>query len=373
MDQSKTGGTAYKATVKEIRLRQKRAQEGHANCIPLPFARTSELWPGIERATYDIITASSGVAKSKYTRFVYVINSYMFVKNNPNADIRLKIFYFALEESKQKFMLSIISYYLWYKYKLRVSVKQLRSVKESLPEETMTKIEAAWEFFSDFEDYVEIIDDIHNPTGIFKTLKTYHEQRGEWTFREFSDPKTGNPRRVHDSYTPNDPNEYVMCITDHIGLLRTESGLSKWETIGRFSSEHCVELRNKYGTIVVNVQQQGAESEKKQFNFRGQSIAEKVEPTLDGLANNKETQRDADNVFGLFAPDRYQIDQCEDYDINLLQDYFRLCIILKSRDGHENVRTPLFFDGASNRFAELPRREDTTELTKMYEFVSKLT
>jgi len=369
------GEDVYKLALAQIELRRDRALSGHANCIPNPFKRTSEVSPGIERGTYDIVTANSGIGKSKYTRFNYVMVPYMFIKSNPDADIRLKIFYFSLEESKEKFMMSIISYYLNWKYKIRVSVKQLRSVGKlgySLSDDHLEKIKEAQEFFADLEKIVTVIDDIKNPTGIFKTMKTYHEQNGTWTFREYHEPKTGNLRRVHDKYDANDPNEYVICITDHVGLLHAEKGLSKWETIGKFSSEYCVELRNKYAAIMVNIQQQNADKEKKQFTFKGTSIAEKLEPSLDGLGLNKNTQQDADNVYGLFAPDRYQLPECERYNIEVMQDHFRLLITLKSRDGEENVRTPLFFDGACSNFFEMPRAESTAEVNEVYTHVQNL-
>lgn len=370
---NRTGDTAYDAAVKAIERRRERALNGHANCIPFPFERTSRFFPGIERGTYDIVTASSGIGKSKYTRFMYVMIPYMFIKENPDADIRLKIKYFSLEEDRQKFMLSIISYYLHWKHNMRVSVKQLRSVGSygyHLPDDVLEKVKEAKEFFSDLEQYIDVIDNVKNPTGIFKHMKTYFEQRGSWTYREFV--QDGQLVRIKDEYTPDDPNEYVICITDHIGLLHTEKGMSLWETIGLFSARYCVELRNKYGAIIVNVQQQSAEKEKKQFTFKGVNIQEKLEPSLDGLGDNKTTQRDADNVFGLYAPDRYLIEECDGYKVNILQDHFRLMLILKSRDGEANIRTPLFFDGACGNYVEMPRVENESEVNQVYSFVQSL-
>jgi hypothetical protein len=201
-------------------------------------------------------------------------------------------------------------------------------------------------------------------------MKTYNEQRGSWSKKTII--VDGEPKEVNDSYTPDDPNEYVIVITDHIGLLRNEKGMNKYDTIGKFSSEHCIELRNKYGNIVVNVQQQSAEKEKKQFTFKGSSIAEKLEPSLDGLGDNKSTARDADDVFALFAPDRYQMDECDGYKVDVLQDHFRLFMILKSRDGESNIRTPLFFDGAVNYFTELPKVTDLDSMNKVYEYVKSI-
>ena len=92
------------------------------NCIPLGFKRFEEDLPGIIKENYTIITASSGVGKSKLALAKYVIKPFKFVTEE-ETDIDAKIFVFALEESKQKFYLSILSYLLYEKYNIEISVK----------------------------------------------------------------------------------------------------------------------------------------------------------------------------------------------------------------------------------------------------------
>lgn len=366
----------FSSALREIEAKQERASLGFINCIPLPFNRTSEFHPGIEQGTYDIITASSGVAKSQYARFMYVISSYEFIKENPDADIRLKIFFFSLEESKEKFMMSIISHWLYTKHRRRVSVKQLRSVGKRgtyLSEEILQLIKAGKEYFADLENYVTVIDNARNPTGIFKIMQSYNEARGHWTYKEVV--IGGELTKLKDTFIHDDPQLYIMCIVDHISLLHTEKKdgimLSLHGAIGLFSSNYAIELRNKYNNIIVVIQQQSASSEQKQYTFKGQSIDEKLLPSLQELGDNKLTQRDADNVFGLFAPDRYQIEECEGYDVTKLQDHFRLLLKLKGRDGESNIRTPLYFDGACNVFKELPPPNDL-EIEKVYARVREI-
>lgn len=59
------------------------------------------------------------------------------------------------------------------------------------------------------------------------------------------------------------------------------------ESIGKLSSDYLIKLRNRFKYIPVVIQQQAAAQESienKKYN--------KLKPTLDGLAGNKETQRD---------------------------------------------------------------------------------
>lgn len=91
----------------------------------------------------------------------------------------------------------------------------------------------------------------------------------------------------------------------------------------------------------------------------GEAIEEKLEPSLNGLADNKLTQRDQHVILGLFAPERYKIGSYKVgsnyYNINVLKDNFRCLFVLKNRIGRPNARLPLIFNGAVNNFEEAPQ------------------
>jgi len=103
-------------------------------------------------------------------------------------------------------------------------------------------------------------------------------------------------------------------------------------------------------------------SEKQQYSFKGNSIIEKVKPSLDGLGDNKKTQRNVDIVLGLFSPARYNItnypigygDSASSYAINRMGDAYRELSILANRSGGGLHSVDLYFDGAVNYFKELP-------------------
>ena len=371
------GEELFDSTLSEIKKRQERAATGQLNCIPFPFERAVNTFPGIEKGTYSIYGAASGIGKSKLVRYLYVIWVYDFIKQNPHLDIKWKLFYFSLEETKEKFMMSLISHYLYITHKgLRVSIKDLRSVGKVgyyLPEDVVQKIETAREYFKDLSQYVTIHHEIRNPTGFYKTVQEYIETQGKWTYREIE--LNGKIKTIRDKFIHDNEQLYCMCIVDHVGLMSPEKmegrRLTLHETMGLWSGTYALELRDRYNAILIDVQQMGADNEKKQFTMKGISIVEKLEPSLDMLASNRETARNADNVFGLFAPDRYQVEEYHDYDILKMQDHFRMLIALKSRDGEANVRVPLYFDGAVNYFRELPSAKDPL-IGKVYEKVKKL-
>jgi hypothetical protein len=132
-------------------------------------------------------------------------------------------------------------------------------------------------------------------------------------------------------YVPKDPDEHVFVITDHLALLSTESGMTPHQTMGKWSYEYGRKQISKHWKwTICNVVQQAADSEKQQFDFKGNSIVEKIKPSLDGLGNNKELQRDHLVILGLFAPARYNINMYLWYDVGLMDDRFRTMIILKN-------------------------------------------
>lgn len=139
-----------------------------------------------------------------------------------------------------------------------------------------------------------------------------------------------------------------------------------------YSNNYCLHMRDKFGFSPIVVQQQVATKEAIEVNFRGETIEQKLEPSMDGLANAKNTKNDANVVLGLFAPNRFGIKEHYGYNITKLKDNYRALSILKSRDGESNLKVPLFFNGASDYFKILPKAQDIEGMNKVYEYIGKL-
>ncbi len=81
----------------------------------------------------------------------------------------------------------------------------------------------------------------------------------------------------------------------------------------------------------------------------------------------KNTQQDATQVLGVFNPARYGITDYYGYNIKILQHKARFVIVLKDRlFGQEDIRIPLLFNGATNKFVELPPA-DSKEIKLIYD------
>lgn len=356
----------YDNIVNRIESKRERRLEGKYNSIISPFKNFNKRFPGLEKGKYIIFTASSGIGKTKFSKYFFVLSVYKFCKDN---NIPLSIKYFALEETSDNFWLGIMATLISEKFKIRVTTNNFDSLGEYILDiDLLNKLkdEHVSLQIKEMMECIEVIDDISNPYGIFKNVKTSLEAEGTYE-------KVG----FKSTYIPKDKEKYWLIITDHISLLTPEKDydtgekMNKWDSINKFSQEYCLKgFCKKWNCITVNIQQQEASKEKQQFTNKGETIESKLEPSLDGLADNKLTQRDADLVLGLFAPDRYKIENYRGYDITRLKDNYRSLIILKDRHyGLANGYVHLLMDGAINNFYQLPDKNNMSDT--IYKEISK--
>lgn len=304
-------------------------------------------------------------------------NPIKFAINNPDK-LRLKIFYFSLEMSVEQIYMQYISHLLYTlsQGEIRISPKNLRSASSEKPLDKeildLIKTEEYIKHLKYLEEHVTFIDSIRNPTGIYKTMRDYADNSGTQYKKviDIVDKSTGkitDKLEVDDYYKPDDPEEYVIFIVDHVSLISVESGLDLRRSVVKLTSDYCVKLRNKYGYIPVIIQQQGADQEGLE-NIK----ANKLRPTANGLAEARTTSRDFDYLLGLFTPYRHELPDYFGYDITKFKDHIRFLEIVMSREEGAGSLYPLYFDGAVNFFRELPQTNEIQELNQVYKLIESL-
>lgn len=312
--------------------------------------------------------------KTQVTKALYVREPLEYaLKNN----LKLKIFYFALEESQQEFIDTMICNFISARCNIKMDILTLQGYREkSLEQSKMDVIDQHIEDIEDLLSNVEVIDSVYNPTGIYKYCRDYADKNGTHIFedREFIKKKSDGTTfkettKVYSHYVPNDPNAITIVIVDHMSLLTPEkdklSGKMKTqhETMAQWSTNYALkQITKHWNWAVVNVIQQEQSGEKEQFTNKGESIQKKTEPSLAGFANNKEIQRDAKVVIGVYSPDRYGFEEYHGYDIRKFRDTFRALKVLKNRFGAPNKYIHYLFDGATNRFRELPKSNERDKM-----------
>lgn len=361
-----------KKRVEEIRKIKTDKENGKIFCIPFEnYPKLCESVPGVVPGMIQMVTAGSGVGKTQMTKALYVREPLEYALKH---GIKLKIFYFALEESSAEFIDTMICNFISKRCKIRVDLLTLQGYrKKSLDDETMKLIDAHIDDVEELLESVEVIDSIYNPTGIYKYCRDHADKNGKHVYEdrefikrkldEFGNEVTVKEKvKVYSEYIPNDPNEVVIVIVDHISLLNPEknkdtgSMMTQHQTMAHWSTNYALkQITKHWNWAVVNVIQQEQSGEKEQFTNKGASIIKKTEPTLAGFANNKEIQRDAKVIIGVYSPDRHGFDDYHGYDIRRFRDTFRCGKVLKNRFGPPNKYHHFLFDGATNQFAELPK------------------
>jgi len=389
----------FDSTIASIEKNKKNSEEGKANCIPFSkFKRLSQKLPGIIKGTNWNISASSGIGKTQFVKSAFVLEPFRWVKANPNKGIKLKIIYFALEESKEEFAYSMISNKLKEEFNIIIDPLELSSMYENncITEDILEAIKSLKDYFIEFFETVDIIDSTANPYGIYKYIRWYSKEHGTHYYYNFKTDKekkftiteeeynklngvtsgknTNNPIYGQDAfayshYTPNDPDEYVICIVDHVSLLHPENGTTLHQAMNDMSATYGrKQITKHFNYIFVEVQQQSAATEQNVYTNAGDKIIEKLKPTLAGLADNKLTARNAHVCLGLFAPNRYDISEYKGYNIKKLQDQYRSLIVMKNRIGRGNIEIPMFFNGAVTQFSELKQKLDLSD----YDYIDKI-
>lgn len=356
----------FESILNEINKNRLIKESGGLTSVPPPFPRLAQYYGGFTRGSITCITSASGTGKTKLTKYLTILNVY---KQTFNTNIKPKIFYFALEESATDFWLSFISFFLYEKYKLTISVAELKSFgKFTINSDIMEKIKDAEKFINQLQDIVEVVDYIRNPTGIARHIRSYFDNPdiGEHIYKEFEDSKTGQTRRYLSNYKYKDDNHWVFFVLDHISLLSNETApdtkmkLTAYQTFDFMIKDYVLDVfAKRYKMVNVIVHQQTPSSEKAVFSSKGNLIEEKLEPSLEELHINKGVHQDYEVVIGLFNPSRYDISTHNKYDVTLLGKHYRALKFLKDRHfGLENSSIGLFFNGANGEFEELPKPEE---------------
>ena len=350
--------------------RRERLLNNKLNCIPSPFKRFREDFIGIEQGSHIVVTASTKGAKSQFTSYTFIYKPLLFCYFT-KADVDYKVIYFPLEETPERILERFISWLL-YDFthgKVRISPKDLRSTVTPVSEEILELIgtDEIQDIINYFEEHVLFPTEKPNPTGMYYYCKKYAEEHG----KVYTKPGkyTDDLGVIHnyeafDYYESDNPNEYRVIITDTTNLIDTERGMTLKQSMDKWSEYGAKYLRNRYKYTFIEIQQQAFEAESNDSFKLG-----KMKPSVANLSDSKYSSRNADLVLGLFSPFRMGLKEYEGYDITKFRDNIRFLEVLVNRNGQMGGVCPLFFDGAVCQFEELPRPDNKSEITKIYNYL----
>jgi hypothetical protein len=300
---------------------------------------------GVTANTYTLVFSPSGVGKSSIALYAYIYRPLMEHLNDDN----FKVFYASLEMSADLLFAKLLGMYIFEKYGIELSPKELLSKKKDfiLCDEYYDIVQECIPWLKRVEEMVTIYDKGMNAEVLYTLLMKDLESMG--TFTE------SDKRKI---YTPNNPDLVYLVVIDHISLLRPAKGRSLKEEIDLVSS-YLVTLRNicRISPLVImqaNRDSAGMDRRKEGLNNM----------RLSDTKDSGGPVQDAEIVISLFSPNRERLKTYNKYNIEILVDKFRSVTVLKNRYGEADVEIGMNFFGKCGIWKELPRPDEIYDYSK---------
>ena len=323
--------------------------------------------PGWLQGIFHCVTAGSAVGKTKFSKYAFLFHGYNYCKAN---DMPFYCLYFCLEESIEKFWVTIQCDLIAERHGLQLTYYQYKGYHEGFTEEHAAALKDVEPELQEMKKCIIPIDYVSNPTGIYKTIAKFMATIGTKHEGIADTDEFGNKWSSFD-YTYNNPDTQVMVIVDHMKLVTPEKNPyaqvnTTFEAINKLSEYAVKFICKKYNIIFIAVHQQEANAGSTDNMRYGTP-----EPTLDKLGVNKIVQQEYAVVLGLFGPHRIKGSPDGGYDIKRLGENLRLVYVLKHRDGNEGIVKGMYFHGNSSKLEELPSPDKKPEIDKFLKLKGK--
>lgn len=355
-----------------LKTNKQNIEEGRINGIPFPIEQFHSAYPLIKQGQYILISSITKGAKSQFTNYAFVFETIFYAMQHPDL-LRVKFLYFNFEESAEEILMRFMSYCLYKFNRIRISPLFLQSPNPEhlLSNEILQLLESEHyrNVFEFFDQHVEFCED-RTSVAIDIKVKAYAYKHGHATYKTayYKDSVDGTTHETKsvDKYIPDDPDEYVFIVFDHISLLQPTQNQTLLQSIGDVSKKN-VYYKNVFKYIPIMIQQQSKELGGLEANKQG-----RIRPSSNFLSDNKSTVNDCTQFFGLTDPAAFEVSDYFGYQINRLGHSFRLVELISNRSGEGSKMVPLYFDGAVNFFAPMPLPTETQKLERIYRHIESL-
>jgi len=328
--------------------------EGKYEGLKNGLSRINKYIYGIQRRYYYLIGALSGAGKTMLSDFM-LLNA---LRDAEEKGINVNIFYYSYEINEGTKKANWLSNHIYNKYGIVIPPEVINGYGENrLTEEQKEIVDKEIPYIDKLFEKVNFRFDPINPTGIYKELYNFAEETGSFITEEYLDEHNNIKRRIVE-YKPNDPESYTIIVLDHYALMKSERGFTLKENIDKMS-EYFIWLRNICGYTILAVQQYNQSlNTVERLKFKGVDLT----PQQNDFKDSGNPYQDCDVALGLMNPWKMDMKECLKYNLQFIQENFRLLKVIKNRNGKDNVAIGLFYKPESGSFAELkPAQEMSLE------------
>jgi hypothetical protein len=326
---------------------------GGITALKTNIPKYNEYLYGVRQGTYVNLLAETAVGKTGLGRHLYIHTPYEeFLRiNDPE---KLDVFFIdcSLEIAAEANMAAAISRKAYIDYGKVIPPSAIFGWGENkLTEEQQTIVNSYEEYFDTFQKKCVIVDGEIGPNLFHDILFEAAKRCGRFE-------REGNNINNCGTWTPNNPNMYIICLLDTVNLAETDERYATVKQAMDRMSRIAVLFRNKCNFFFCFLQQISAEiasTDRSRYGI--------TSPILRDAEDSRRPGKDANIVLGLYEPIRHmKEDQTifKGYDMTLLQSWLRTLHILKHREGVMNKYIPLKAYGAVSYFEQLPYAKDMT-------------
>ncbi len=328
---------------------------GKNESIPIGLPRLGK-YANWRKRIFTLLFSSTGAGKSSLADDM-MLNACEWCIQNPLAGRKIKFILFSMERSKHYRIAKWISRKIFLDEGITIPIPRLLGWWKEKMTEQEYKLFCRYKDYADMllEDYIEIYDGARSAVDIYRILKTFFEDNGE--YKEHPD----NPYKK--IYIPKDPNLIVVPIIDTGNLTRrTKDHPTKKQAVDLLS-EFMQGFRDLEGASPLWISQVG-----RSMSNPMRLKDTEAELTLDDVKESGDMGDACDIALTLFDPIKYKQGSKTGYNPEEFKNrdtgakHFRSVQICKSSYGEDDLRIPLAFNGFCGQFKELPRRDSMDDV-----------
>lgn len=374
-----------------------KGKKGFARGLPTGVKDLDSLFLGVQRQTYYGIFAGPGAGKTTFTDFVFVLSVCDYAEKN---NLNLKIKYYSYEISRIKKEFKLACYFFFKDYSIRnfthngkkydispnylmgkllddeenlISIKpEHEKILKEIYHNKIVKIFGTYdESGKKIKDgYVDIVNDSSDPVGIYNEMYQFAEERGTIVKEKYYvKDANGNVKERYRAcgYKPNDPNEMVVVIIDHMRKVRQPKGYNQKQTLDDISNR-LMKMRDIFGYSPVAIIHSNRNlSNIDRIKYQKGSLY----PDMDDIKDSGNIAEDVDVLISLFNPteEKYNIQNHFGWKIkktgtsknditfnNYMKNHFRSLHLVKSRDTPFPKHFFLYMFGNINYFLKAEKK-----------------
>jgi hypothetical protein len=336
----------HKEFIEEIKTE---SEEG--NHIPLSHPKLNDKI-SITKGMYILFGGMPGSGKTAIVDSVFVLEMFdWWLANKETTSVKPKWIYRSMERKEKHKRAKWLAYKLYKDHKILIDVPTIMGWPNKLYDVSpalWTLMESYDSYFDELFSHMEFVSGPTNPTGVYKFAKEYMLGRGH----------VEQVSEHNKKYIPNDSNEIVFHITDHIGKVKGETGhFGDKQILDKHSSYMADELRDFYDMVPIDVSQLNRSIED---TYRGQKTELDIQPK--DFKGTADTYENADLVIGLINPYKLGVEKYANYDIPKFiteagYNRFRGLKVIKNSYGNDDFVIGYNFIGENGMMRELPRSD----------------